>query len=363
MKIFVCGTRGIPNIPGGVETHCESLYPKLVTLGVNVTIARRSAYISSLDHTKNYLGIQLIDLYSPKKKSIEAIIHTSLGVLYARRKGFKVVHIHAIGPSLVIPFARLLGLKVVMTHHGPDYNRKKWGILAKALLKLGELCAAKFANEIIVISNTINSLMQEKYNRIDTHLILNGVHIPVKALTTQYIFSLELKKHNYIIAVGRFVPEKGFHDLIEAYIHSGIQQQLVLVGDADHETDYSKELKAKAKKNDIILTGFIKGDKLNEIFTYASLFIMPSYHEGLPIALLEALSYNLDVLVSDIPANLELELHPDDYFRTGNVEELKLKMIQHLNTNKERSYQKLLIEKYNWDIIAKQTNAVYNQLL
>jgi glycosyltransferase involved in cell wall biosynthesis len=362
MRVLVTGTRGIPHIPGGVETHCEAIYPKLIKLGIDVSIIRRSAYLSNINKMVNYKGIYLIDLYSPKKKSLEAIIHTFLAIVYGKRKGFKYIHVHAIGPSLVIPFARLLGLKVVMTHHGPDYDRQKWGIMAKTSLKLGEWCAAKFANEIIVISNTINNILKKKYNRVNAHLIPNGVNIPVRSTSDLYIKSIGLQKQNYIIAVGRFVPEKGLHDLIEAYLHSGIKQQLVLVGDADHESEYSKDIKAKAKQNGIVLTGFIKGDDLNEIYTHAALFVMPSYHEGLPIALLEALSYNLNVLVSDIPANSEVELDLNDFFKTGDINELKLKMIEHLNAPKKKNYQELLLEKYNWDIIANQTIKVYNIL-
>ena len=131
MKVFVTGTRGLPKIQGGVETHCEALYPRLIKRGVNITLSRRSAYVTDVNRMKAYRGIEIVDIFSPKQKSIEAIVHTLLAILYAKLKGFKFIHIHAIGPSLVIPFARLLGLKVVMTHHGPDYDRQKWGKVAK----------------------------------------------------------------------------------------------------------------------------------------------------------------------------------------------------------------------------------------
>jgi alpha-maltose-1-phosphate synthase len=363
MKIFIIGTRGIPNILGGVETHCEALFPLIQEEGIDVTIARRSAYISSSNKINEYKGIKLVDIYSPKKKSIEAIVHTFLGVLYAKQKGFRYVHIHAIGPSLVIPIARLFGLKVIMTHHGPDYDRQKWGVLAKLILKAGEWCAVKFANEIIVISETINSILKNKYNRYDAHLIYNGVKLPVKSVDTSYIESLGLEKVNYIIAVGRFVPEKGFHDLIEAWQITGLQQKLVLVGDADHETPYSIKLKEKARKSGVVLTGFIKGEKLNEIFTHAALFVMPSYHEGLPIALLEAMSYNLNVLVSDIPANIEIGLNEQLYFNCGDTEELSEKMKIRLESDLNFDFTKLLKEKYDWNNIALQTIEVYKLLV
>jgi glycosyltransferase involved in cell wall biosynthesis len=363
MRLFVTGTRGIPNILGGVETHCEALFPIIQEKGFDITIARRSGYITNENRINEYKGVCLVDIHSPKKKSIEAIIHTLGAVWYAKRHHFKYIHIHAIGPALVIPFARLLGLKVVMTHHGPDYDRQKWGKIAKASLKLGEWCAAKFANEIIVISKTINNILKDKYNRHDAHLIPNGVNLPIKATSTSYISSLGLKKQNYIIAVARFVPEKGFHDLIDAYLKSGVSEKLVLVGDADHESTYSKEIKKKAEANNVVLTGFIKGEKLNEIFTHAKLFVMPSYHEGLPIALLEAMSYNLNVLVSDIPANMEVELSEDNYFEVGNTDKLAEKLIKKLSTSCINSFEALIKAKYNWEIIAEQTISVYNRLI
>lgn len=363
MKILVTGTRGIPNILGGVETHCEALYPRLVKNGVTTTVARRSAYVSEDNKITEYKGIKLADIHSPQKKSIEAIIHTFLSVIYARRKGSKMIHVHAIGPALVIPFARLLGLKVVMTHHGPDYDRQKWGKVAKASLKMGEWCAAKFANEIIVISNTINTLLKEKYKRNDAHLIHNGVIIPSPAKNNDYIKSLNLESKKYMIAVGRFVPEKGLHDFLEAVPNINTDYKVVFVGDADHASTYSEEIKQKAKEKGVVLTGFIKDEELHQIFSFAALFVMPSYHEGLPIALLEALSYNLKTVVSNIPANMEVGLNNENYFETGNTSELAEKINQQLASTKINQYETLLKEKYNWDTIAEQTLEVYKKLM
>ena len=127
MNIIVTGTRGIPSIQGGVETHCEELYPLMLSSGnIHIMLICRSAYISKEKRRINYKGIDLKTLYSPKSKSFEAIVHTFLTVLYAAYKRPDILHIHAIGPNLLTPLARLLGLKVVMTHHGPDYERQKW---------------------------------------------------------------------------------------------------------------------------------------------------------------------------------------------------------------------------------------------
>ena len=301
IKIIVTGTRGIPDILGGVETHCEELYPRLANNKYTITIVRRSCYITDNIRIDNYKGISLKDIYAPRKKSLEAIVHTFLAILYAKKSHADILHIHAIGPSLLIPFARILGLKVVMTHHGPDYDRQKWGHLAKWMLRTGERMSAKYANEIIVISSVIDNILREKYGRNDTHLIFNGVTLPKKSQSTCYIDQLGLTTHKYILAMGRFVEEKGFDLLIRAF--SALKQnkyKLVIAGDADHPSAYSENLKRQALEEHVILTGFIKGEKLNEIMSNAALFILPSFHEGLGLVLMEADIQGVPVVATDI---------------------------------------------------------------
>ena len=359
MKIIVLGTRGIPDILGGVETHCQELYPRIVSQGHEVTVISRTPYV--VDKTvKMYKGVHLKPIFAPKKKSFEAIIHTFLGVLYAAYKRPDILHIHAIGPMIMTPLARLLGLKVVVTHHGPDYDRQKWGKTAKMVLKAGEYLGTKFANRVVVISEVINRILQKKYDRQDAYLIYNGVNFPDIAKSTDYITSLGLTKKQYIIGVARFVEEKGFSDLIEAYSQIETNVKLVLVGDADHETSYSRNLKKQAREKGVVLTGFIRGAALNEIFSHALLFAMPSYHEGLPIALLEAMSYNLPVLVSDIPANLEVKLDAANYFKVGDIPDLTRKLETKLQQPApSMDYSEKIKSKYQWDRIAEQVVEVY----
>ena len=358
MKIVVLGTRAIPNIQGGVETHCEELYPRIVNLGHEVTVITRTPYV--IDNNQIiYKGVKLKQIYAPKNKSFEAIIHTFLGVLYAGVKRPDILHIHAVGPMLLTPFAKLLGLKVIVTNHGPDYERIKWGKVAKIILKFGEFLGTKFANEVIVISKVIDSILKKEYNRQNSHLIYNGVNIPTIATQDDYITSLGLKKNKYIIAVGRFVEEKGFSDLIKAFRKIKTDTRLVLIGNADYETNYSKSLIEESLKAKVVLTGFIKGEKLKQIFSYAQLFVMPSYHEGLPIALLEAKGYNIDVLVSDIPANLEVCLKKNDYFKVGDIDDLCKSITKKLTERKTNIDNSMFNKKYNWDYIARQTNDIY----
>ena len=364
MKIVVTGTRGIPDVMGGVETHCEELFPRLVSRGFEVTVIRRSAYVH--DGLEEWRGVRLLDVPSPKKKSFEAIVHTFRAINEARRLGADVLHIHAIGPALLVPYAKMLGMKVVFTHHGPDYDRDKWGFAAKTMLKLGERMGCMFADDVIVISDVIRNLIKRKYNRTNhVHLIYNGVSQPEVCDYPEYFEKLGIEKGKYILGMCRFVPEKNLHDLIEAYVKvkgqkPDIDIKLVLAGDTDFEDDYSRHLKEMARKNDIILTGFIKGRKLHSLLTNCCCYCLPSSHEGLPIALLEAMSYGVKVIVSDIPANLEVGLDKEDYFSFGNVDALaeKLKVtiehpLKHINYD---------MSKYNWERIADQVAEVYRRL-
>lgn len=364
MKIAVTGTRGIPEVQGGVETHCQQLYPRLVAMGHEVTLFRRTPYVESEQPAlTDYQGVRLVNVDTPRHKSLEAALHTLRCVIKARRMGVDLLHIHAVGPALMVPLARMLGLKVVMTHHGPDYDRAKWGRLAKSVLRLGERLGCRNSNAVIVISRTIADIVSRKHGRNDTDLIFNGVETPTLPESYPYLDELGLEPGKYILGLGRFVEEKGFHDLIESYVASGVAQRgyrLVLAGDADHPDEYSRRLKDSAHRAGVVLTGFIRGERLNQILAGAALFAMPSYHEGLPIALLEAMSYGLDVAVSDIPACLLPELSADDYFAVGDRAALARLLDRKLTAPAQRRQYDL--SAYDWDAIARQTEAVYRRV-
>lgn len=344
-----------------METHCEELFPRIAAMGNDVTVIRRSCYVTSHNSVAEYKGVKLKDIFAPRKKSFEAITHTFLAVLAAKKMKADILHVHAIGPSFVVPFARLLGLKVVMTHHGPDYDRQKWGRIAKFVLRLGERNGAKFSNQVIVISRVIEEILLRKYGRA-SNLIFNGVNRPVKSGRADYIESLGLESGKYVLALGRFVKEKRFDMLIDAFQkapHAGFK--LVIAGDADHPDAYSDALKMQAADNGVVLTGFIKGERLNQIMSNAALFVLPSSHEGLPISLLEAMSYDLDVLVSDIPANKIPELESGDFFRSGDLRSLTESLSAKISAH--RIGRKYDLSNYDWDNIARQTMEVYKKVL
>ena len=358
MKIVVTGTRGIPGIMGGVETHCEELFPRIARKGFDVTVIRRKSYVH--DTLRQYEGITLVDLETPKKKSLEAIVHTFRAVLKAKKLKADIIHIHAVGPALLTPVARLLGLKVVFTHHGPDYDRDKWGAAAKTVLRLGEMMGTRFANEVIVISNVINDILNRKYHRKECHLIYNGVPAPQIADFPEYFEETGVEKGKYIFSMCRFVPEKNLHHLIEAFSKTDNKGcRLVLAGDTDFEDEYSAGLKKYAREQGVVLTGFIKGKKLHALLTHARCFVLPSSHEGLPIALLEAMSYRLPVIVSDIPANLEVGLEKEAYFPVGDIAALAQKLQQNIDAPYLQKDSPM--EEYDWDAITGPTAAVYEK--
>ncbi|MGM9759682.1 MAG: glycosyltransferase family 4 protein [Parabacteroides sp.] len=360
MKIVVVGLRGFPNIQGGIETHCEELYPRLVALGYEVTVVRRCGFVKENPPMEAYRGVRFKDIDSPFITGLEAAVHTFKGIWYAKKAHADWVHVHAIGPSIAIPFAKLLGLKVVMTHHGPDYDREKWGVLAKTVLRMGEFFAALMADHIISISTVINEILRKKYNRTDrVHLIYNGITtFPECDGKNTFLQSLGIHPGKYILAVGRFVEEKRFDRLIEAYVRlKRPDYQLVIAGNADYDSAYCCSLKDFASENQVILPGIVKGANLKELYSQAALFVLPSSHEGLPITLLEAMSCRRKVLASDIPANLAVGLPQDNYFRLNDLEHLVSQMQQLLD--REQTSQTYDLSKYDWDHIARQVAEVY----
>lgn len=363
LKVTVLGTRGIPDVQGGVETHCQNLYPEIYQQShADICVIARSPYVN-YRHSE-YKGVRLKSLWAPKSRKFEAIIHSTLAAFSTLFDGSNVVHVHAVGPGLVVPLLRLLGKRVVFTHHGPDYDRQKWGKMAKEMLRLGEKWAVKYANEVIVISEVINNLIKSKHGRSNANVIYNGVRqqsLPSPESLAATLDKYALKTGQYIVAVARFVEEKGLHDLIAAHEAAQCQVPLVLIGDADHPDEYSQRLKAQAAANpNVIMTGFISGEPLHTLFSQAGLFVLPSYHEGLPIALLEAMSWSLPVVVSDIPANLEIGLPSDVYFPVGNVTALAQKL-QAWSVTGAVDYS-LLMPKYRWPEIAAETTRVYQRL-
>ncbi len=363
---MVIGLRGIPDVQGGVEKHVEHLYPLLVSSGCEVDVIVRSPYVPS--HLKSWKKIGVHRLWAPRIPGLEALIHSFLGVLYAAIMRPDILHIHAIGPAIVTPIARLFGLRVVVTHHGPDYDREKWGMLARALLRLGERWGMKYADGRIVISGVIREIVKNKYG-LNSHLIPNGVELPVIPDSSDALVKYGLVKGRYVISVSRFVPEKRHLDLIDAFKQACLPGwKLVLVGNADHESEYSRRVEQESGKTPgVVLTGFLSGIALRELYANAGIFVLASSHEGLPIAMLEALSYGVPVLASNIPANLEVGLGQGNYFELGNkaqlADVLKDFSEKHRTAAEKENTRAWVSKKYNWVECANKTHEVYARIM
>lgn len=367
LSVLWLGLRGFPNVEGGIETHAEHICTNLVQLGCDVHVFTRSAYQPHLVGDA-WQGVQLHRLGGSRLQGIEALLHTFWGVLYA---GFilrpDILHIQAIGPAIMTPLARLLGLKVVVTHHGPDYERQKWGNIAKFILQLGERLGMNWAHQRIVISAITQHIVLNRYG-LSSILIPNGVAVYGRTTTQATIEQYHLQAERYILLVSRLVPEKRHADLIKAFQAAALSDwKLVIVGSIGHPNAYVKEVLALAANTpNVVCTGFLSGQALAEIYTHAGLFVLPSSHEGLSITLLEALGYGLPVLVSDIPANLEIGLTTEHYFPLGDRSALAAKMRLFANipiTSAAREERMAWVrQRYNWQDISERTLAIYRTI-
>jgi glycosyltransferase involved in cell wall biosynthesis len=361
---MVLGVRGIPAVQGGIETHAEQLYQRLANLGINIEVVVRTPFVPS---TVTKVGaIRLRRIWSPKTRGFETLVHSVLGVLYAGIVRPDVLHIHAVGPAIVTPLARLLGLRVVVTNHGPDYDRDKWGPFPKWVLRTGERFGMRFAHARIAISRVIQELVRSKYG-LNSDLIPNGsVSVSLQS-GTQEIERFGLEHGRYFLQVSRIVPEKRQLDLIKAFSRARpAGWKMILVGGAGSDA-YSREVGRAAQEAGVVMAGFQRGVPLAQLYTHAGAFVLPSSHEGLPIAILEALSYGLPVVASEIPANREMNLGSASYFPVGDVPALADRLSEVARTPRNDAAREArrhwVAETYDWERIARQTHAVYRRVL
>ncbi len=368
MNVVVFGLRGFPGVQGGIESHAQNLYPRLVRMGCQVEVFARHRYIKP--GFAAWEGVRFTSIWAPGERiaGLESLVHSFLCACLAGFRRPDILHIHGIGPGIFTPMAKALGIKTVVTHHGHDYNREKWGGAGRFVLRAGEHLAARFGCEIISISKEISKLIETKYKR-KSLVIENGVNIPDLSESYDEIKKFGLLPGKYILNVGRIVPEKRQIDLIEAFKKVKLKDwKLVLVGGLYPETQYVTSLKMRAAKDDsVVLTGFQTGKSLQELYSNAGVFVLPSSHEGLPIALLEALSYGLPVLASDIPGNKEVGLEETHYFRLGDLSSLsdglwRLCGVRY-ELSKKEDIRRWISRRYSWDSAASKTLEVYKRCL
>ena len=374
LKVAWVGLRGLPGVQGGVETHAEQLCPRLHTLGCDMTVLGRLPYQRAQAGTI-WRGVHLRPLWAPRHKHLEAVVHTFLAILHAGLVSRPdVLHIQAIGPGLWTPLARLLGLRVVVTHHGADYERQKWGPLARWVLRQGEALATHWAHELIVISRTIQADVAVRHGRQGA-CIPNGMTPPSAPADPALLAEFGLRPQRYLLLVSRLVPEKRHLDLINAFGRArsqGLLQgwNLALVGAADHADAYARQVAdAAARTPGVVMTGFQTGAALQALLAHAGVFVLPSSHEGLPIALLEALAWGITPLASDIPPHRELRLTQDSYFALGDVAALSASLVRladrvehHEGPAERLERMQEAARRFDWDDSARQTRAVYERV-
>lgn len=360
-RVFVFGTRGFPNVQGGVEKHCEYLYPLMS--GYDITVSRRAPYVKNTA-LPSYKSIKFVDLPSTKLRGVETLLHSLLSAIYCIVKAPAIVHIHNIGPAGFAPLLKLFGFKVVLTYHSPNYEHAKWSKVEKWYLRKSESVSLKYCDHIIFVSSLQYKKFTDKIAHKSSH-IPNGVNTAQFIQTKRFLKSLGADQCEYILAVGRITQEKGLDILIDAFERLQIPHlKLIIAGGVDHKSRYYEQIKSRSELNpNIILSGYTDGDDLAELYTHASVLVLPSRNEGLPIALLEAMSYSLPVIVSDIPANKAVGLDESCYFPTGDVAQLA-QLISEFFSNPARprrvSYD---LGAYNWDHIATQVEQVYAKVI
>jgi glycosyltransferase involved in cell wall biosynthesis len=369
LRIMVLGLRGILDVQGGIETHARRLYPLLARLGCDVEIVQRSPYYPRDRRRPEWRRIALTYLWSPRARIVETAVHTLLGVVYAAFRRPDVLHLHAVGPGLLAPLARLFGLRVVVTHHGADYEREKWGPLAKAVLRTGERLGVGFAHRPIVVSPVLQQAVETRYG-IGATLIPNGAPLATPRRTRDTLRRFDLQPGRYVLCVARLDPGKRQHDLIAAFRAAQLKGwKLVIVGQIEEGDRYCQDLVAQtAGDAAIVLTGYQSGPPLHELYSHAGLFVLPSAGEGHPIALLEAAVYEVPLLASAIPANLALPLPRDRYFPVGDTAALaqKLKVMTEDNTAapaEARAVHAAIRANYSWRKAAETTRSVYRNVV
>ena len=367
------GHKFIPSRDGGVEVVVSNLAPHLAELGYDVTCFNRTnKQFKKLRKDgglkREYRGVHLVWTPTVDRRGLAAMTSSVIATVMASFRRFDLIHFHTEGPCVLCWLPRLLGKKVVVTVHGLDHMRQKWGRFASAYILLGERMAVRHANSIIVLSKGVQAYFREKYGR-ETVLIPNGIDPaeirPASEITKQF----GLSSRDYILFLGRLVPEKGIHYLIEAYQKLNTDKKLVIVGGTSDTDEYVKRLHEMAGDDpSVIFTGFQQGLVLEELYSNAYLYVLPSDLEGMPLTLLEAMNYGCCCVTSDIGECADVMDGCGITFPRGNTEALR-ETLQDLCDHPEKveahrfESRKTVTSKYTWQEITAQTHELYRKLL
>lgn len=369
MKIAMIGHKRIPSREGGVEIVVEELSTRLVERGNQVDVYNRrgkNVQDKNVDkdkkRLKEYKGVKIITIPTINKKGIDALLYSFLASFKALFGKYDVLHYHAEGSCAMLWIPHLFKKKVIVTIHGLDWKRSKWGGFATKYIKLGEKMAVKYADEIIVLSKEVQNYFKETYGR-DTKFIPNGVNKPIIRKPNVIKKKYGLSENDYILFLARIVPEKGLHYLIDVFKQIKTDKKLVIAGGASHTNDYLEKIKKMAKSdNRIIMTGFVQGEELEELYSNCYIYCLPSEIEGMSISLLEAMSYGKRCLISNIPENITVCGKYAITFEKGNVYSLKEKIEECLDNNikcQSEEISRFILDKYNWSNVIDKTIELY----
>lgn len=369
LRIAVFGQKRLSR-EGGVEIVVKELCTRMARQGCQVTCYNRSGHHVSgaeyddIDNT-NYEGIRQKYVPTIEKKGLAAVSASAFAALYSAFGKYDVVHIHAEGPAFFSWLPKMFGKRVVVTIHGVDWQREKWqsGFGSK-FIRQGEKNAVRYADEIIVLSKGVQDYFKETYDR-ETHFIPNGVNRPQIRKANLITEKFGLKKDSYILFLGRLVPEKGIRYLVEAFKNVKTDKKLVIAGGSSDTDSFMEELKELAKDdNRILFTGFVQGAMLDELYSNAYIYTLPSDLEGMPLSLLEAMSYGNCCLVSDIPECAEVVEDKALIFKKADVQDLQEKLQdacdhpERVDAHKKQAAD-FICKKYNWDEVVKETMKLY----
>lgn len=363
MKIAMIGHKDFPCRSGGVETVVYELSTRLAKIGENVTVYNRG---KEKGHNKyKEEGVNVIRSFTFKKQSLNAAVYSFAATLNTLFHKYDVIHYHAIGPSVPLLIAHICGKKTVSTIHGLNWKVDKWNSFASRYLKLGEKIAARYADEVITLSEEMHRYFLDTYGR-NTALIKNAV-TPVKMTDDGIIREkFGIKKDEYILYVGRISPEKGVADLAEAKKKASLKKKLVIAGEIP-DNDFGREfLKLIENDESIICTGFAEGEILNSLYSNCSLYVLPSHTEGLPLTLLEAMSCGACALVSDIEENVSVLGNFGVSFKVSDTDDLKNCLEKYedgFKNEEEKERQKNhIIENYGYEKAIKEHLKVYKKV-
>jgi glycosyltransferase involved in cell wall biosynthesis len=363
LRIAMLGTRGMPTTYGGVERAVEELSVRLAARGHDVTVYCRSQYCESREPVVR--GVNLRYLPALDTKHLEAISHTALATVDAAARRFDVIHYHALGPSLLAPVARLSAARVVTTVQGLDYERAKWGAVASTVLRLGAWSAARCSHRTICVSRVLERRFSERYGARAVYAP-NGVSQPGPVVDAP---PFGLEPRGYFLFLGRLVPEKAVHLLIDAYRRSSIPLPLVIAGPSSHSDAYVDRLRAQAAGDDRVrLVGPVYGEAKDALLAHALAFCQPSDLEGLPISLLESMSHGRPAVVSDLPEHLEVIGDGGGFpFRRGDADDL-LRTLERVFTERDAveragaQAREIVRRDYDWETIADRVEEVYDSI-